>query len=407
MDRTDTGLTYIGAALLSAVALWSMRTVLGPVIATGALFILLWPLRRQPGARRLLLVVALLAALWILAQARSIVYPALLALGLAFLLDPLVRRLARFGIHRRIASLAVIVPVAVILLLFFLVLLPAVLEQLRGLVGRLPDAYRTVVAWIEPQIERLVEERQPFLPQDLSSLLPAPEQILRTVTTGLIKVGRGVAAVAQVAAFLILTPILTYYILADFNRLQDTARPFIPPLWRERLSVLGEEFQRSVGGWLKGQLIVAFLMTLLALAGFLIIGLPYALLLALAVGVLNLVPVLGFWITAALTLVITLFTPNPLDMLWKAALVLLITQALEQNALSPLFVGRQLRVKPIVLLLVMLGLGSLLGLAGLLLAAPAIGLAHGLWAIFAPRPAAPGMDAAPPAPETGAGRSSG
>ena len=389
MDRSDTILTTIGAALLTAAALWSMRTILGPVVATGALFVLLWPQRKQPGARRLLLVAALLAALWILAQARSIVYPALLALGLAFLLDPLVRRLGRLGIHRAVASLAVIVPLIGILLLLILVVLPAVIEQLRGLIKQLPDAYRTVVAWLEPQIDRLLHERQPFLPEDLSTLLPSPEKILNAAGSGVIKLGRGIAAVFEVAAFLILTPILTYYILVDFNRLQETARPFVPPVWRARLSVLGQEFQQSVGGWLKGQLIVAFLITVVELTGFLLIGMPYALLLACAAGLLNLVPVLGFWTTVLLTLVTTLFTHDPLNMMWKAGLVLLAAQALEQNAFSPLFVGRQLRVKPIVLLLVMLGLGALLGLPGFLLAAPVIGLAHGLWAVFGVRPAAP------------------
>ncbi|MFH1143991.1 MAG: AI-2E family transporter [Candidatus Eisenbacteria bacterium] len=404
MERSSAWLTHLGAALLLALTLWSLRTILGPVVATGALCFLLWPYRAHDAVRRLLLVIVLLTLMWILSQARSVVYPALLALALAFLLNPLVTRLARLRVRRSLASLMVIFPLVALLLLFFLVILPALLEQARNLTERLPDAYRKLVEWLEPQLQHLLAGEGPILPGDLAGLLPTGEQVLRGMTTGLVQVGKGVAAVIRVATFLVLTPIFTYYILVDFNRLQDTVRPYVPPVWRARLRLLGSRFQESVGAWLRGQLIVAAIMAFLTLGGFLLIGLPYALLLGFAAGLLNLVPVLGFWITAILSLISCLFTPDPGPMLLRTAAVLLVAQVLEQNALSPLFVGRQLHVKPVVLLLVMLGMGSLLGIAGLLLAAPAIGLAHGLWAMLdLGRRIPAAADAAPPATETGPG----
>ncbi|MBM3316987.1 MAG: AI-2E family transporter, partial [Candidatus Eisenbacteria bacterium] len=102
-------------------------------------------------------------------------------------------------------------------------------------------------------------------------------------------------------------------------------------------------------------------------------------------GVLNLVPVLGFWVSAVLATLVALFTPAPLQMLLKVWLVLLAEQLLEQHVLGPRIVGHQLGVKPVVLLLAMLALSAVFGVIGFLIAAPVIGLARGLWEIWGPR----------------------
>ncbi|MBP7669040.1 MAG: AI-2E family transporter [Candidatus Eisenbacteria bacterium] len=400
MERVTPWFTLVCATLLTALALWSMRTILGPILATGAVFALLWPSRSHPGVRRVLVVLALLVVVWILAQARSVVYPALAGLALAFLLDPVVERLGKLGIGRRVAALIVIIPVLALIVLFVLFVIPALIEQARSLIEQIPRAYEVAAAWLLPKLNRLLAGQVPNMPSDLSSLLPSPEQILHAITQGFVHVGRGIAAVVRVAAFLLLTPILAYYMIVDFDRLEDTLRGYLSPAWGARLAILGRSFQDSVGGWLKGQLIVAVVISSLSIAGFLLIGLPYALLLGVVAGVLNLVPVLGFWVTALLALIITLFTPHPLTMIWRTALVIVVIQGLEQNVLSPLFVGRRLRVKPVVLLIVMLGMGALLGVVGVLLAAPAIGLVNGIWALLDFRPPyAPKPEGTPPLPQ--------
>ena len=105
-------------------------------------------------------------------------------------------------------------------------------------------------------------------------------------------------------------------------------------------------------------------------------------LIGLLAGVLNLVPILGFWITFILALAVALFTPEPLPALLKTGGVLLAVQMLEQHLLGPRIVGRQLGVKPVILLLTMLGLSLFLGFLGFFLAAPVIGVARAAWALW-------------------------
>jgi predicted PurR-regulated permease PerM len=386
MDQRSPWLVVVASSLLLAIALWAMRASLTPVVATGGLVFLLWPYRRHAPARRVLYAALLLLGVWILAQARAIVYPALVALAIAFLLDPAVNRLQRHGWSRGLAALAVMLPLFALLVATGMLLAPVLIDQGRALIAGLPAIYGRFVAWIGPLIAQLPQSPDGnALPATLPDLLPHAQTLLRGVFSGVAQVGRGIGLVFQVFSFALLTPILTYYILADFPRLRETLRPHVPPAWAPKLVILGERLQTTVGAWLKGQLLVAAAVAVLVTSGYLIIGLPYALLLGFLTGFLNLVPVLGFWICALLALLAALLTPAPLSMLLKVALVLLVSQVLEQQVLSPRIVSRQLGVKPVVLLLVMLTLTAVLGVVGILLAAPTIGIARGVWEIWGPK----------------------
>jgi predicted PurR-regulated permease PerM len=397
MDQRSPWLVVFASSLLLALALWAMRASLTPVVATGGLAFLLWPYRQHAPARRVLYAALLLLVIWILAQARAVVYPALAALAIAFLLDPVVDRLQRHRWPRSLAALAVMLPLFAMLVTACILLAPVLVDQGRALIGALPAIYARFVAWVGPLIARLPQSAGAgALPTSLPDLLPHAQTLLRGVFSGAAQVGHGIRLVLQFLAFALLTPILTYYILVDFPRLRETLHPHVPPAWLPRLVILGERLQATVGAWLKGQLMVAAAVAIIVTIGFLIIGLPYALLLGVLSGFLNLVPMLGFWITAVLALLAALLTPAPLAMLLKVAIVLLVQQLLEQQVLSPRIVGRQLGVKPVVLLLVMLTLATVLGVLGILLAAPTIGIARGIWAIWGPKGARAEPNESPP-----------
>ena len=387
IKRSPTRLVLLGAAILLALALWAMRTILGPLLCTAALCFILWPYREDVGVRRVLIASVLLLILWILIEARAIVYPALAALAFAFLLDPAVNRLSRGRLPRALAALAVLLPILAGMLFVLLVLVPSLVDQMRTLIEQVPSAYETVRGWIVSLLSRWSDYIGPeALPREITDLLPQGQKILEGALTGAIQVGRGVAAAVNVAAFMILTPILTYYLLVDFEPLRNSVRPYVTDEHAGQIQKLGTIFQESVGAWLKGQLLVALITGVLATIGFVLIGLPYALLLGLLAGVLNLVPILGFWVSFLLSLTAALFAPSPLPMLAKAAAVLLATQLLEQNLYSPRIVGKQLGVKPVILLVTMLGMSVFFGVLGVFLAAPVIGLSRGMWALWGPRP---------------------
>lgn len=388
MRRPSAWLLVTAATLLLAAALWSARPLLSPLVCGGLLLLLLWPWRQRRPVRQLLFAVGALILLWLLSRARAVVYPALIALLVAFLLDPLVDRLTARRVPRSLAALAVLLPVGGLLLLFVLAMLPVLLDQARTLIGKLPEAYASVAAGVGPWLSQGFPEGASKLPVNLADLLPSAEKILKALGSGMIHVGHGLATAAQIGSFFLLTPILTYYLLVDYDRLREQVRPYFSAGAIRKAALLTGGFQETVSAWLKAQLLVALIIGIMSTLGFLVIGLPFALLLGTLAGALNLVPTLGFWVTAILAVSAALFSPSPLAMVGKTALVLAVVQMSEQNFLSPRIVGRRLGTKPVVLLLAMLLMGVFLGVVGVLLAAPAIGLIRGAWALWGPRPRA-------------------
>jgi predicted PurR-regulated permease PerM len=379
-------LTVVAVALFLGFGLWSMRTDLSPLLCGGALLIILWPLRAHALARQLIVVTLALVTIWLLMRARVIVYPTLAALVVAFLLDPIVDRLCARRVPRGVAALAVLLPAGGLLALFLIAFLPLLLTQARALIDRLPGAYAYIAQKAGPLLANWLPEGTVKLPADIGQLLPNAEHILQGIFSGATHLGRGFAAVAKIGSFFLLTPILTYYMLVDFGNLRREVTPYLPERWVENGGKLGVIFQESVAAWLKAQLLVALLVAVIMITGYVAIGLPYALLLGFMAGVLNLVPVLGFWVGAIAAASAGLFTPHPLSMLLKIAVVLVIEQLLESNVLTPRIVGGRLGTKPVVLLVAMLTLSLFFGVIGFLLAAPVIGLVRGIWVLWGPHP---------------------
>ncbi len=386
MGQISNVVVAASSVVLLALTLWSMRTVLGPIVPALSVVFLLWPFRQHAAARRVIILSVALLTLWILYQARSIVYPTLAALLLAYLLDPAVDRLHERGVRRGLAALVLMLPVFGSLIAVGVILVPEIVRQARSLIERVPHAYQTVEAWVTPFVQDFLERFGWTRGESEPSLLPSMESLLKGLFSGVTHIGKGVAAVVGVGSFVLLTPILTYYILVDFDRLTRTVAPYLPGSWRFAVSQLGATFQESVGAWLKGQLLVAAIVAAMMTGAFFAIGLDYALLLGFLAGVLNLVPVLGFWLTFGLAFTSALFSPQAPVMVLRVVLVMTAEQLLEANLLSPKIVGGRLGVKPVVLLLTMLGLSVFLGVLGFFLAAPVLGLARSAWLLWGPRP---------------------
>jgi predicted PurR-regulated permease PerM len=349
------------------VLLWSLRGLWNPVVLGLAVAYLVWPHRRHPAVSRLLVVVGALVALWILAEARSVVYPALAALLIAALLDPVVDRLETQGLRRPLAALLVLVPLLAVVALVLLVLLPPLVDQLGRLLGRIPSL---LVSFYEDVLLPAVRRWMPGLPSPAGDLWKPLFDGIGGVVGALGQGLSGLGRMVQAGLMVFLTPVLTYYFLVDLDRWRQRILGYLPPERRRQVDESLALFGNLVGRYLRGQLLVSLVLAVVASTAFALLGLPYALVVGLAVGVLNIVPVVGFWVSLVLALLAGLTAPAPWGLLLKTALVFLGLQILEGHVLSPRVLGRQLGVNPGLLLVAMLGLALFLGLLGLVLAAP-------------------------------------
>lgn len=177
-----------------------------------------------------------------------------------------------------------------------------------------------------------------------------------------------ISAIANFATVLIIVPFILFYILKDDDRFSPYLLKFIPEDHEKEGKRILSDIHTTLSTYIVGQMIVASVNGVLMYIGYLIIGLDYALVLALFVVITAIVPILG----PLLGVLPALFVGLMYDpfMLVKIGIVLLIVQQLEGNLVSPLVIGNRLKLHPLTVILLLLAAGSMYGFIGILIVIP-------------------------------------
>ncbi len=377
---------YSVVVILTAAAfLFSVRIVLSPIIVYLMLLLLISP---WSGTRfHVLTVIAatFLVGIWLLKTLGTLLAPFILALVLAYILDPIVDRLQRRGMPRALAVATLAVPAltAIVLLLIFGV--PAVAQQVQALVEQLPAALQRGVNWLQELRTRVLAGQIPLLrgeafaraldsfsPERVAEYINQPQaEIARRVWGGVLGVGKGVSIVLTVLGYVVLTPVLTIYLLIDFDRLTERARALIPTGKTTTWLPFIAEYDFLLSRYLRGQMLAALIVGLLTWLGLWALGFPYPALVGAVAGVFNLVPYLGLVVSAIPAILISLLSGNILASLVKVGIVFGVVQALDGSVVGPRIVGESVGLHPVWVILA-LAVGSFFfGFVGLLLAMPA------------------------------------
>ena len=181
-------------------------------------------------------------------------------------------------------------------------------------------------------------------------------------------IGNFFGAVASVFIAIVTMPFILFYLLKDGKNLAPYAVAFLPTKWRKPTMKVLKEMNQQVSSYIRGQLTVAFLVGVIFMIGFAIIGLDYAVTLGIMAGILNLIPYLGSFL-AMIPAVFLGIVGGPI-LLIKVLVVFLIEQTLEGRFISPLILGNQLSIHPITILFVLLTSGKMFGLTGVILGIP-------------------------------------
>jgi predicted PurR-regulated permease PerM len=189
--------------------------------------------------------------------------------------------------------------------------------------------------------------------------------------------------VLHVALILVLGPVIAAYLLVDLPKLSRGLRSLAPLNRRDELDGLGAKINAALGGYFRGQLLVALFVGMASMGGLYLVGLPYWAVVGLIAGLFNLVPLIGPFIGAVPALFIAFTAPSaangqliPLRPGWPlalaAAVVLTLVQQIDSHFVSPHTVARNLKLHPLTVILSLLVGGALLGLWGMLIAIPVV-----------------------------------
>ncbi|MDX1674357.1 MAG: AI-2E family transporter [Longimicrobiales bacterium] len=384
-DRTWRLVHGVAVLLVLAVLLWELLDVLSPLVLYVAFLALMAPYSGSPFHRLLVLTTGGLLALWMLMDLGSLLAPFVLAFILAYVLDPLVDRVEALGVPRSPGIILLSLPVAGALaaLLFFGV--PALAQQLESLIQRAPELVERVASWVESLPAGIVALDLPLIDEEalaerIRSLSPAAvityleEQraaIAQQAWQGVLGLGRGLGTAITVASYIVLTPVLTFYLLRDWDRIVDQLESYVPRPRRDRWTALVEEYDRLLSRYLRGQVLVATIVGVLTWIGLWIAGFPYSGLVGAVAGVFNVVPYLGLPVSLIPAIVISILSGSFLTSILKVAVVFAVVQFLDGNVIGPRVVGESVGLHPVWVVLAILVSGFFFGFVGLLLAIPA------------------------------------
>lgn len=296
----------------------------------------------------------------------SALAPFLAALIIAYLLAPLVSFMERCRISRPVAIAVIYLVFALIIFIFCVRVAPLFLDDLEDLAGQVP----TYAAGLQKFLHRLESSYHRFnLPPSARQIVENNIEALGTALASRLEhLYNFLLSLLNSLIVFLLVPVLTYYFLRDESLFKRSILYIFPPRHRRRVISTVEEINIALGAFVRGSLLVSLLVAVFTYAGLYFLGVKFPLVLAVFIGVTNLIPIIGP-VIGALPAWLVAFLDTPLLSL-KVALLVLLIQQVESQFIAPVILGRSARLHPLVIILALLLGGKLFGFIGLLLAVP-------------------------------------
>jgi len=297
----------------------------------------------------------------------AVITPFAISIVLAYLLIPVVDFLNAHKVPRAVAILVVYSGLGLLFFVAVTTTLPIILAEMDNFTARVPQLAVTLTS-LFMQLEELFHRLN--LPPVLHYAIL--ENIARSKSIFLGWLDQAVLGLLTLPSklFLILvTPIVTFYILKDIQAIRTSMRELLPSRYRQRILRWLARIDMTLGRWVRGQVIVAFLVGLLTTLGLRLIGLEYAVLLGTIAGLLDVVPYFGPIMEGVLPVLVGLLTSPAMGL--RVLLVIIVVQQIESNFITPQVLGHSLNLHPLTIIFALLLGGELAGFLGLVLAVPA------------------------------------
>jgi predicted PurR-regulated permease PerM len=308
--------------------------------------------------------------IWLLSGALT---PFVAAMAIAYLLDPLADKLERLGLSRAAATAVIMVGFFTSAILVLIILIPLIEVQIAAFALSAPDLWRNAQATVlrlgGPTLANFISEQTHGATTapigDLAKgALEWGGGVLRSVWSG------GLAIVGFVSLFII-TPVVSVYLLLDWDRLVGQIDSWLPRDQAPVIRRLAGEIDRVLAGFVRGQVLVCLVLAVYYVAALSLVGLQFGLVVGAGAGLLSFIPYVGSIIGIGSAAIIGLvqFWSTPW-LLLQIALVFLVGHILEGYVLTPRLVGHNVGLHPVWLMFALFAFGTLFGFLGLLLAVP-------------------------------------
>ncbi len=318
---------------------------------------------------------------FILIEGRVIFAPLFIALIVVFVLNPFVTVLQRRGVHRLIGAAIAFLAFLAVVVAVGLIVIPSIADQASSFASEFPEIYDDLAEQVVNTGERFGLDASIWTYDEILDYLNDPDNQDTILSVIFGRIGTLTSGVFEFILVFLLGPVIAFYLLVDLPNVQQRMLDLVPEKGRAEFAYVGRRLNTAVGGFLRGQLLVAIIVGVMLSFGYWIIDLPFWLLIGLIGGVLNIVPFLGPWVGGILGVIVALATTDPTTAFW-AAIIAIVVQQIDNNFVSPSVLRATVRLHPAVTLIVLVLAGAVAGFWGIVIAVPlaaALKIIAGYW----------------------------
>jgi len=301
---------------------------------------------------------------------RSILLPFVAGMAISYFLDPACDKLEKW-MSRTWATALVTLIFALLIVLAFLLIVPLLVDQLSQFITGLPDLFNRAHAKLLPYYAGL---QQRFDLPDLTELAALARDrmgsALSWIGQTLVTTARGGMAIANLLSLIFITPVVTFYLLRDWDRVVAKIDALLPRHHAVTIRQQAREIDRTLAGFARGQATVCLVLAAYYASGLMIVGLPFGLVVGIAAGFLTFIPYLGAMTGLVIGMAIALVNFDGWSGPIAVGAIFAVGQVLEGNVLTPKLVGDRVGLHPVWIIFALLAGGTLFGFLGLLLAVP-------------------------------------
>lgn len=318
----------------------------------------------------LIALLVFVTVLWLLS---GVLLPFVAGMALAYMLDPIADWLQRRGLGRVMATIVIVLTALLLFSLAMFLLVPMIASQIIQLLKYIPEALEVFETEILPKLDWLREftrENEEGIKGQIAGVAKEALGWVSSILGGLLSGGM---ALLGLISLLVVTPVVTFYLLIDWDNMVARIDSWLPLDHRENIRQIASDIDRAMAGFVRGQSMVCLLLGSFYAIALTIAQLRFGLIIGLGAGLISFVPYVGSVVgfVAATGMALAQGWPDP-DLVYVLIIagIFAIGQFLEGNIISPRLVGNSVGLHPVWLMFALFAFGYLFGFVGMLLAVP-------------------------------------
>ena len=307
----------------------------------------------------------------------AIIVPITISFFLAYFLNPFVSYFERKKIPRTIGILMLLFIFVMIVTIFVIFVVPLLADQLKDFASKIPKFTNQIKSWAVPWIESTFNTKLPKLSEATNLIMERISKDVMSITQQAYDPLKQIATFAAAGTYfifsvvttIIIIPFFTFFLLRDFEKLEEIPQKLIPPRHWQWADDILSDLDVTMSAWLRGQFLVMIILGTLYSIGYTLAGITLSLFIGMLTGFLAFIPYVGAFTGFLLALIMAVLDGGIMGVMW-VSIVFISVQSLDAFFITPNILGKSVGLNPAIVVLALMVFGTHWGFLGALIAVP-------------------------------------